>query len=129
MARGDREFAGVIGITTPSVVIPVMRHSMSPGIQQQIESNSGDVDPTYVSTMLVAARMTATTRQMSTLSSFGISGAAVATVDMWFQQKVENGLRNATSKKLTMLQGMGVPRTVSLIGNLIPRDRASVARG
>ncbi len=113
MARGDREFAGVVDLATPNVTIPILSHSLPPGVQQMIISNSGDIYPKFVANMLIASRMTLVTQQMTALSSFGIGGAAIATADMWFQQKVENGGRNATSKKLTMLQGMGVPMSVT----------------
>jgi len=113
MAAGEREFSGVVDAATPNVTIGVTRHSLAPGVQQIVESNSGDVDPTFIANMLVSPLLSLTTRQMTVLSSFGIAGAAIATADIWYQQKVENGLRNATSKKLTIATGYGAPRTVT----------------
>lgn len=114
MSQGDRETSGVVDCATPNVTIPVSRHGFNPALGQIVEANSGDVDPTYMAVMTAAPVLGIMTRAMSVLSSFGIAGAQITTMDAWLQQLVKHGTRNATSKKLTIATGICVPRTLTV---------------
>jgi len=116
MAQGDRGTLGLVVCATPSVTVGgVSNWRLSTGMNRLVEAAGGQVDPTFVAIMALAPVLGFTTRQLTALSSFGISGAQITTLDAYVQKLLAYGTRGGagTHTKISIPTGICVPRTLS----------------
>jgi len=113
MTQGARGTCGVVDFTTPDLTVEVTNWNLPTGLQRVIDPSSGDIDPRFVAVLSCNPIIGFSTRQLSILASFGISGAAAATVAAYMQVMDANGVRNATSSKATMATGFCIPQSLT----------------
>lgn len=116
MSQGDRGTLGLVDIATPDVTVSgVTDWRVSTGMNRLIEASGGHVDPTFVSVMSLSPTLGFTTRMLTALSSFGIGGAQITTLDAYIQKLLKYGTRGGanTHTKISIGTGMCVPRTLS----------------
>ncbi len=116
MAQGDRATLGGLVCATPAVTIAVQGWNVSTQINEIIESNGGEVDPRLVAVMDSQPRLSFTTHQLTVLSSFGIAGAQITTLEAYITKLANYGTRTAgsTHTKVAIATGLCVPRTLSV---------------
>ena len=100
----------------------ISNYTLDPAFNRVLIAADGAVDPTYVAVMGQNPKARFTTSALATvLATCGISGLAVAYdvdepgAEMFFQALAEGGTRGGagTNIKLTVAQGMLLPRTLS----------------
>jgi hypothetical protein len=110
MAQGDRGTLGLVSVATPTVTIGgVQNWALSQQMQKIIEAAGGAVDPTFISILEHKPVLDVETRMLTALSSVGIAGAELTTLDAYVQGLAKYGTRSATSTKLTIGTGMLIP--------------------